>query len=711
MNEQIIKDIANNLNIKVFQVENTLKLLEEGSTIPFIARYRKEATSGLDEKKIKEISDVYKYQVNLLKRKEDVIRLIDEKNLLTEELKNKILSCTKLVDIEDLYRPYKEKKKTKATDAINNGLEGLAKIIMSFPNKSLEEIINNYTSCKVTTYNEKYEGVMYIIAEWISDNANYRKYIRNYIFNNGFIVSKVKKDGKDEYKTYEMYYDYNERIKYIKSHRVLALNRGEEEKVLNVKLTTDDDKIISYLENKIIKYDYPCSKLVKDAIKDSYKRLIFPSIEREIRSDLTILANKVAIDNFSSNVSNLLLTPPMKEIRVLGFDPAFRTGCKLAVLDKNGSVLSIDKIYPHEPHNKIKESEIKIVELVNKYNIDVIAIGNGTASRESERFIANTIKNNNLNCKYVIVSEAGASVYSASDLAIKEFPNLDVAERSAISIGRRLQDPLSELVKIDPKSIGVGLYQHDLKQKELDEALDFAVGSVVNSVGVNINTASPSLLKYISGLNSKTIASIIKEKERINKFTSRMELKKILSDKVFEQSIGFIRINDAVNILDRTKIHPESYEKTYNLLKYLNLSLEDIGTPKIKEVLNNVVISNIEDELKIDKWTLEDIISCLKEPLRDPREDYSAPVLKEDILTIDDLKVGMKLQGVVRNVVDFGAFIDIGLHNDGLVHISEITSKYIKHPSEVLTVGDIVDCYVKEIFKEREKVALTLKEM
>lgn len=711
MNEQIIKDIANNLNIKVFQVENTLKLLEEGSTIPFIARYRKEATSGLDEKKIKEISDVYKYQVNLLKRKEDVIRLIDEKNLLTEELKNKILSCTKLVDIEDLYRPYKEKKKTKATDAINNGLEGLAKIIMSFPNKSLEEIINNYTSCKVTTYNEKYEGVMYIIAEWISDNANYRKYIRNYIFNNGFIVSKVKKDGKDEYKTYEMYYDYNERIKYIKSHRVLALNRGEEEKVLNVKLTTDDDKIISYLENKIIKYDYPCSKLVKDAIKDSYKRLIFPSIEREIRSDLTILANKVAIDNFSSNVSNLLLTPPMKEIRVLGFDPAFRTGCKLAVLDKNGSVLSIDKIYPHEPHNKIKESEIKIVELVNKYNIDVIAIGNGTASRESERFIANTIKNNSLNCKYVIVSEAGASVYSASDLAIKEFPNLDVAERSAISIGRRLQDPLSELVKIDPKSIGVGLYQHDLKQKELDEALDFAVGSVVNSVGVNINTASPSLLKYISGLNSKTIASIIKEKERINKFTSRMELKKILSDKVFEQSIGFIRINDASNVLDRTKIHPESYEKTYSLLKYLNLSLEDIGTPKIKEVLKNINVESLEKELKIDKWTLEDIISCLKEPLRDPREDYNAPVLKDDILTIDDLKVGMKLQGVVRNVVDFGAFIDIGLHNDGLVHISQITTKYIKHPSEVLTVGDIVDCYVKEIYKDKEKVSLTLIEM
>ena len=711
MNDVIINGIVNDLNIKKESVVATLKLLEEGNTVPFIARYRKEVTGALDEEQIRSINEVYEYQENLLKRKEDVIRLIDEKGLLTDEIRDNILKCEKLVEVEDIYRPYKEKKKTKATEAIKNGLEPLAKIIMSFKDIDVKKIAESYLNDNVKSVDEAITGASYIIAEWISDNASYRKWIRNNMMNHGIIKTKLKKNSTDENGIYEMYYDYNERIKYIKSHRVLALNRGEEEKVLNVKLTTDDDKIISYLENKIIKYDYPCSSLIKDAIKDSYKRLIFPSIEREIRSDLTILANKVAIDNFSSNVSNLLLTPPMKEIRVLGFDPAFRTGCKLAVLDKNGSVLSIDKIYPHEPHNKIKESEIKIVELVNKYNIDVIAIGNGTASRESERFIANTIKNNSLNCKYVIVSEAGASVYSASDLAIKEFPNLDVAERSAISIGRRLQDPLSELVKIDPKSIGVGLYQHDLKQKELDEALDFAVGSVVNSVGVNINTASPSLLKYISGLTSKTIASIIKEKERINKFTSRMELKKILSEKVFEQAIGFIRINDAVNILDRTKIHPESYEKTYNLLKYLNLSVEDIGTPKIKEVLNNVVISNIEDELKIDKWTLEDIISCLKEPLRDPREDYSAPVLKEDILTIDDLKVGMKLQGVVRNVVDFGAFIDIGLHNDGLVHISEITSKYIKHPSEVLTVGDIVDCYVKEIFKEKEKVALTLKEM
>ena len=710
--KKIEQIIAEELNIKVQQVENTIKLIDEGNTIPFIARYRKEVTGGLSDEVLRTFGERLNYLRNLEKRKEEVTNSIEEQGKLTEEIVKDLENAITLAEVEDIYRPYKQKKKTRATVAKAKGLEPLAEIILTQEEaKDIREIATEYINDEkeVKTVEEAIQGALDIIAEMISDNPEYRKLIKQIIYSKGIIKTTATKP--EEKSAYEMYYDYNERIKYIKSHRVLALNRGEEEKVLNVKLTTDDDKIISYLENKIIKYDYPCSSLIKDAIKDSYKRLIFPSIEREIRSDLTILANKVAIDNFSSNVSNLLLTPPMKEIRVLGFDPAFRTGCKLAVLDKNGSVLSIDKIYPHEPHNKIKESEIKIVELVNKYNIDVIAIGNGTASRESERFIANTIKNNSLNCKYVIVSEAGASVYSASDLAIKEFPNLDVAERSAISIGRRLQDPLSELVKIDPKSIGVGLYQHDLKQKELDEALDFAVGSVVNSVGVNINTASPSLLKYISGLNSKTIASIIKEKERINKFTSRMELKKILSDKVFEQSIGFIRINDASNVLDRTKIHPESYEKTYSLLKYLNLSLEDIGTPKIKEVLKNINVESLEKELKIDKWTLEDIISCLKEPLRDPREDYSAPVLKDDILTIDDLKVGMKLQGVVRNVVDFGAFIDIGLHNDGLVHISQITTKYIKHPSEVLTVGDIVDCYVKEIYKDKEKVSLTLIEM
>ena len=710
MNEQIIKDIANNLNIKVFQVENTLKLLEEGSTIPFIARYRKEATSGLDEKKIKEISDVYKYQVNLLKRKEDVIRLIDEKNLLTEELKNKILSCTKLVDIEDLYRPYKEKKKTKATDAINNGLEGLAKIIMSFPNKSLEEIINNYTSCKVTTYNEKYEGVMYIIAEWISDNANYRKYIRNYIFNNGFIVSKVKKDGKDEYKTYEMYYDYNERIKYIKSHRVLALNRGEEEKVLNVKLTTDDDKIISYLENKIIKYDYPCSSLIKDAIKDSYKRLIFPSIEREIRSDLTILANKVAIDNFSSNVSNLLLTPPMKEIRVLGFDPAFRTGCKLAVLDKNGSVLSIDKIYPHEPHNKIKESEIKIVELVNKYNIDVIAIGNGTASRESERFIANTIKNNSLNCKYVIVSEAGASVYSASEVAREEFPDFNVEERSAVSIARRIQDPLSELVKIDPKSIGVGQYQHDITPKYLEKELTFVVETAVNKVGVNVNTASVSLLSYVSGVNKQIAKNIVAYRQENGKIETIKEIAKVprLGKKTFEQCVGFFRIPDSKNIFDATGIHPESYKAAEVLLKELNLSTKEVGTEEFSSIVDVVDKKELAEKIGIGIETLEDIIKDLKQPLRDERESFAKPLLKSDILTIDDLQVGVKLAGTVRNITQFGAFIDIGLKQDAMVHISKISKNYIKNPLDVLSVGQIVDVYVIDIDKQRGRVALAM---
>lgn len=710
MNEQIIIDISNKLNIKRFQTENTLKLLEDNNTIPFIARYRKEATNGLDENQIKQISDVYNYQVNLLKRKEDVIRLIDEKKLLTEELKNKILLCERLIDVEDLYRPFKEKKKTKATDAINNGLEPLAKIIMSFPNRKLDDILSSYTNCKVKTNEEKYEGAMYIIAEWISDNASFRKYIRNFIFNNGFLVSKLKKGAIDDTKIYEMYYDYREKIKYVKAHRVLAINRGENNKVLNVKIECDNDKIIEYLESKNIKNnESQCSVLVKDAIKDSYKRLIFPSIEKEIRTELTSEANIKAIENFSDNVSKLLLTPPMKEVRVLGFDPAFRTGCKLAVLEKNGNVLHIDKIYPHEPHNKIKESEEKITELIHKYNIDVIAIGNGTASRESEKFIANTIKNNNLNCKYVIVSEAGASVYSASSLAQTEFPNLDVSERSAISIGRRLQDPLSELVKIDPKSIGVGLYQHDLKQKELDDALTFSVSNVVNSVGVNINTASSSLLAYISGLTKKEAKKILEEKEKLVRYTSREELKKILSEKAYEQSIGFIRINDAKNILDRTKIHPESYDKTYKLLEYLNLELNSIGTNKIKETLNNINIEKLEKEIDIDKWTLNDIILCLKEPLRDPREDYPAPILKEEVLTIDDLYVGMKLQGVVRNVVDFGAFIDIGLHDDALVHISEITDKYIKHPSEILTVGDIIDCYVKEIIKDKDKVSLTLK--
>lgn len=714
MNEAIVKQIALEENITEKQILNTLKLLEEGNTIPFIARYRKEATNGLDETKIKKIETVYQYQINLLKRKEDVIRLIEEKDMMTDELKQKILSATKLIEIEDLYRPYKEKKKTKATIAIADGLEGLAKIILSFPlNKVPEDIAKTY-KCKVENTEKKLEGASYIISEYISDNANYRKYIRNYIVKNGTIKSKIKKgkEVEDENKTYEMYYEYEEQIKHVKPHRILALNRGEKEGILNVKINFDQDKIEDYLQKKIIKNkDSLVCGLVINAIKDSLKRLIFPSVEREIRSELTDNASEVSIENFSSNLKNLLLSPPMKEITVLGFDPAFRTGCKLAVLDKTGTVLDISVIYPHEPQNEKEKSKKHVQDLINKYHIEVIAIGNGTASRESEAFVADLIKGTNT--KYIIVNEAGASVYSASDLAIKEFPKLNVSERSAISIGRRLQDPLSELVKIDPKSIGVGLYQHDVKQKELTEALDFVVDSVVNSVGVNINTASKAILSHISGLTSKTIDKIIKLREEKGKYKTREELKKStkLSDKVYEQAIGFIRINDGENPLDKTSIHPESYEKTYKLLEIINSNLNELGTDTLKEKLQKVDKEELQKELNIDMYTLEDIIKSLEKPLLDPRDELIKPILKSDILTIDNLKEGMILEGTVRNVVDFGAFVDIGLKNDGLIHISNLSNNYVKHPSDILSVGDIIKCKVLEINKEKKKVALTLKDM
>ena len=712
MNETIIKEIAKSLNIRDRQVLETLKLLKEDNTIPFIARYRKEATGGLDEVQIKEISDVYQYQVNLEKRKEDVIRLIEEKDLMTPELKEQILKCEKLIDVEDLYRPFKEKKKTKASEAIKNGLEPLAKLIMSFPTEgSLLELVNNFNCEKVKDFDKKLEGAKYIIAENVSDNAEYRKWIRDYVKRSGTILSKLKKNADDEKNTYEMYYEYEEKILKEKPYRILAMNRGENENVLSVSINVDNLDILNYLERKIIKNESSfVTDEVKSAIGDAYKRLIFPSIEREIRSELTEEAEVVAIDNFSLNVSNLLLTPPMKEIVVLGFDPAFRTGCKLAVLDKVGNVLDISVIYPHEPKNEKDKSKAHILDLINKYNIDVIAIGNGTASRESEAFIVDTIKGTDT--KYIIVNEAGASVYSASNLAIKEFPNLDVAERSAISIGRRLQDPLSELVKIDPKSIGVGLYQHDVKQKELDNSLTFVVGNVVNSVGVNINTASKSILSYISGLTNKAIDAILNKKEEIGKFKSRDEFKKIkgLTPKTFEQAIGFIRINDGINPLDKTNIHPESYEQTNKLLELINCTVNDLGTDKLKQELDKQKLDDLEVKLKIDRYTLEDIIKSLKMPLLDPRDELKAPILKSDILTLDNLKKGMKLQGTVRNVIDFGAFVDIGLKNDGLVHISQIADKFIKHPNEVLSVGDIIDCYVLDINLEKNKVALTLIE-
>ena len=712
MNDLIIKEISKTLNIKESSVKATLKLLSEGNTIPFIARYRKEATSSLDEEQIRAINEYYVYQVNLLKRKEDVIRLIEEKGLLTDDLKSKIMACTKLVEVEDLYRPYKEKKKTKATDAINNGLEPLAKKIMSFPlNGTISELAKPYLNDKVKNIDEAVLGAKYIIAEWISDNAYIRKNIRRITFNSGMITSKKKKSAVDDNKVYEMYYDYKESVKYIKPHRVLALNRGEKENVLNVNIEIDLKEIISFISKNIIKNDKSfVVDIVTDAIQDSYKRLIAPSIEREIRSELTEKADEVAIDSFGKNLEKLLLQPPMKDKMILGLDPAYRTGCKLAVIDYTGKKLDIKVIYPHEPHKKYEEAKKIMLNLIDKYNIDIIAIGNGTASRESEAFVADVISNAKKKLEYIIVSEAGASVYSASKLAIAEFPDLHVEERSAISIARRLQDPLAELVKIDPESIGVGLYQHDVSNKRLKESLDFVVSKSVNQVGVNVNTASPFLLKYVSGLTSKVIDKIINLRESKGKILSRTELEKVLTPKTYEQAIGFLRIVDGKNILDETGIHPESYSVTLKLLDKLNFSIADVGSKKLIEELNSLNINTVAQELNTDTYTLEDIVKCLKNPLRDPRDEMPKPLLKSDILHLEDLKVGMKLQGTVRNVAPFGVFIDIGLKNDGLAHVSKLSKEFVKDPMDIVSVGDIVDCYVDEIFIDKNKVALSLIE-
>lgn len=711
MNEVIIEQIAQEQGITKKQVETVLELLKEGNTIPFIARYRKEKTNALDEEQIRKINEVYEYQLNLLARKEDVIRLIDEKQMLTEELRENIMKCSRLVEVEDLYRPFKEKKKTKATEAIALGLEPLAKIIMSFPTKGdLNTLTSKFINDKVKTPEEAIKNASYIIAEWISDNASYRKFIRDFIYKNGTVITKKKKNAVDEKNTYEMYYEYSETVKYIKPHRIMAINRAEKEGVISVNIDYDNDKIIEYLEKRIIKNkESYVTEIVKESIKDSLKRLILPSVEREIKADLKEKAEITAIDNFSSNVEHLLLTPPIKEKVVLGYDPAFRTGCKLAVLDKTGKPLEIAVIYPTEPHNKIEESKKKVLELIDKYNVDVIAIGNGTASRESEAFIADTIKDCKRKVEYIIVSEAGASVYSASKLAISEFPDLTVEKRSAISIGRRLQDSLSELVKIDPKSIGVGLYQHDVTPKKLDESLDFVVSKAVNSVGVNINTASRSLLTYVSGLNKKSIDEILNSRDKLGKFETREDVKKLksMTPKVYEQAIGFMRIIDGKNPLDRTSIHPESYDAAKKLLDIMGFSVNDIGSEKLKSSLN-IDIDEYSKKLGIDKYTLKDIIDSLASPERDPRDEMPKPILRSDVLHIEDLHVGDKLQGTVRNVVDFGLFIDIGLHDDGLAHISKLSKNYIKHPSELFSVGDIVDCYVDSINVEKGKINLSL---
>ena len=700
MNNEIIKQVSNNLGVRESQVLATLKLLEEGNTIPFIARYRKEVTGSLDEEQIRVIDEQYQYQVNLLKRKEDVIRLIDEKGMLTEELRNQILACQKLVDIEDLYRPYKEKKKTKATEAIANGLEPLAKMILAF-NQNVMEEAKKFINEKVKTKEAAIEGAKYIIAEIISDNASYRKYIRDYSFNTCEIASKKKKNDKDELQVYSMYYDYKEPVKKIRPHRVLALNRGEKEGVLSVSINFNVDNAKNFIANKMRLKEDICSKLIQESIEDSLKRLILPSIEREIRSELTEQAEEVAIINFGKNLEKVLLQPPMKGKIVLGLDPAYRTGCKLAVIDETGKLLTIDVIYPHEPKNEYEKSKAKLIELINKYNVNLVAVGNGTASRESEALVADVINSIDKDVSYLMVNEAGASVYSASKLAIKEFPDLHVEQRSAVSIARRIEDPLSELVKIEPKSIGVGLYQHDVSPKRLDEILDFTVKKAVNSVGVNINTASEALLSYVSGLNKKSIDKIIDYRNKKGLIDTREEIlkNKVLTEKAYEQAIGFLRIPNGSNPLDKTSIHPESYNIALELLNKAEVSLDEIGTEKLINKINKI---------DSDSITTMDIIDSLKMPNRDPRDMIEKPILRKDILKIENLEIGMKLQGTVRNVIDFGVFIDIGLKNDGLAHISQLSKEYIKHPSELFSVGDIVDCYVLDILNDKNKVQLTL---
>lgn len=701
---EIIKELASILNIKEKQVDAVLKLLSENCTIPFIARYRKEATGGLDEEQISVIEEQYKYLCNLEKRKEDVIRLIKEKDLLTDELEKSILTCEKLIEVEDLYRPFKEKKKTKATEAIKMGLEPLAKKIMSFP---MTGDINSLASGYNMEVDVAVTNAGYIISEWISDNAYYRKWTRNFIFNTGLITSKKKKNSEDEKKVFEMYYEFQDRIKYLKHYRTLALNRGEKEGILSVSLDYDNDRIFENYAEKVIKNkDSFVVPIVEEAIKDALKRLILPSIEREIRTMLTDKASEEAIVTFKDNLEKLLMTKPIKNKTVIGFDPAFRTGCKLAVLNPFGEVLEIATIYPHEPHNKKEEATKILRELITKYNADIIAIGNGTASRESEFFVSKAIEG--LNVKYNIVSEAGASVYSASKLAISEFPDLTVEKRSAISIGRRIQDPLSELVKIDPKSIGVGEYQHDVNQSNLSDALDFTVSKIVNEVGVNINTASPSILKYISGLNKKCIDNIGKFKKE-HCFKNREEIKNItgISDKIYEQCIGFLRINDGDNPLDKTKIHPESYELTEKILKNLNLDIKNKDENFVRTI-EGASVEELSKELNSDTYTIDDILKELITPGLDPRDFLEDVLLKSNVLTIDDLTIGMELTGTVRNVVSFGAFVDIGLHNDGLIHISKLSKEFVKNPLDVIHVGDIITCHVDAIDKEKEKVNLSL---
>lgn len=711
MDNSLIETIVSKYQFSEKQIKAVLKLLKENNTVPFIARYRKEATGGLDEVEIKQINDEYNYMLNLQKRKEEVIHNIDQQGLLTSDLKQDILTQTKLQRVEDLYRPYKQKKKTRATEAKRKGLEDLADwFSQSKLDTKIEDKAQLFLNDEVTTIEDAIEGAKDIIAERISDNPQYRSKILKDVFNQGLIVSSKKKKAEDEKQTFSMYYDYNEPIKRIANHRVLAMNRGEKEKVLSIKIDFDTTRIQREIANVEIKTQNEATPFIKEAIQDSLKRLILPSIEREIRGDLTQNAESHAIDVFSENLRNLLLQPPMKGKQILGVDPAFRTGCKLAVVNPFGTFIAKGVIYPHPPISKVEEAEKELVKVISDYNIELLAIGNGTASRETEQFVAKVIKKYQLQAQFIIVNEAGASVYSASEIARQEFPDFQVEERSAVSIGRRVQDPLSELVKIDPKSIGVGQYQHDVNQKDLSSALTFVVETAVNQVGVDVNTASKSLLQYVSGLTSTIAQNIIDYKEENGPIKHHKEISSIkrLGAKTFEQSIGFLRIVDGEEPLDNTAIHPESYDVAYRMLHQLDLTAQDIGSVKLKNTLSNVNISTLVSQLNIGEPTLKDIIQSLIAPNRDPRDEFETPILKSDVLSIEDLSKGMKLNGTVRNVVDFGAFVDIGVKQDGLVHISKLSEKFVKNPMDMISVGDIVEVWILDIDENKGKVSLTM---
>ena len=714
--KKIEQIIAEELNIKVQQVENTIKLIDEGNTIPFIARYRKEVTGGLSDEVLRTFGERLNYLRNLEKRKEEVTNSIEEQGKLTEEIVKDLENAITLAEVEDIYRPYKQKKKTRATVAKAKGLEPLAEIILAQEEtKNLQEIAAEYISeeKEVKTVEEAIQGALDIIAEMISDNPEYRKLTKQIVYSKGIIKTTATKP--EEKSAYEMYYDYSENVNKIPSHRILAINRGEKEEFLKVKIEKEEDKILEKIEKDIIKGETQFADYLKTTIQDSFKRLIEPSIDREIRSDLTEKAEEQAIKVFGKNAKQLLLGAPIKGITVMGFDPAYRTGCKIAIIDETGKVLDITTVYPTEPQNDVEGAEKELVRLINKDHVDMIAIGNGTASRESEMFVSEMIKKCDHEVLYTIVSEAGASVYSASKLATEEYPDINVSIRGAISIARRLQDPLAEFVKIDPKSIGVGQYQHDVNQKKLEESLAGVVEDSVNKVGVDVNTATPSLLSYVSGINKTIAKNIVKYRDENGKLKTRKELLKVpkLGKVAFEQCAGFIRIPDGTNPLENTAVHPESYNIAEELLKTLGYGTEDLKDKdklvELRKKLGSINLTETAKALNVGEMTLKDIIDELSKPGRDPREDMPKPILRQDVLKFEDLKEGMILTGTVRNVIDFGAFVDIGVKHDGLVHISEMSEKFVKNPSNIVSVGDIVKVKVIGIDNERQKVKLSMK--